>query len=87
MEHLPDQTPRIDNKQTSVSAEGSCISVTMRRSPRREDRAGLSASNGTKQAVTLDQRLAAMTLDMATEFVHSVPPFQPGRPIAVDRYS
>jgi hypothetical protein len=34
----------------------------------------------------VDQQLAAMTLDIATELVHCVPPFQRCRRIGVDPY-
>jgi hypothetical protein len=46
----------------------------------------LGVRQGAEHAVTVDQQLAAMTLDVATELVHCVPPFQRHRRIAVDPY-
>jgi hypothetical protein len=41
---------------------------------------------GAEHAVTVDQQPAAMTLDIVTELVHCVPPFQQRRRIGVDPY-
>ena len=46
----------------------------------------LGVRQGAEHAVTVDQQLAAMTLDVATELVHCVPPFQRHRRIGVDPY-
>ncbi|MGC2766018.1 MAG: hypothetical protein WB607_10990, partial [Candidatus Acidiferrum sp.] len=46
----------------------------------------LGVRQGAEHAVTVDQQLAAMTLDIATELVHRVPPFQRRRRIGVDPY-
>jgi len=46
----------------------------------------LGVRQGAEHAVTVDQQLAAMTLDIATELVHCVPPFQRRRRIGVDPY-
>jgi hypothetical protein len=42
---------------------------------------------GAEHAVTVDQQLAVMTLDVASQLVHSVPPFQRRRWISIDSYS
>jgi len=39
-----------------------------------------------EHAVTVEQQLAAMTLDVASELVHYVPPFQRCRWISIDSY-
>jgi len=39
-----------------------------------------------EHAVTVDQQLATMTLDVASELVHYVPPFQRCRWISIDSY-
>jgi hypothetical protein len=44
----------------------------------------LGARQGAEHAVTVDQQLAAMTLDVASELVHCVPPFQRRRRIGLD---
>jgi hypothetical protein len=50
-------------------------------------RSVLGVRQRAEHAVTVDQQLAAMTLDIATELVHGVPPpFQRRQRIGVDPY-
>ncbi|HKM68451.1 MAG TPA: hypothetical protein VJX70_14870 [Candidatus Acidoferrum sp.] len=46
----------------------------------------LGVRQRTEHAVTEDQQLAAMTLDVASELVRCVPPFQRCRWISIDSY-